>query len=221
MPKAATPKSLTDAPRVKVGVFDMDGILRGKIMSRNKFASALKDGFGFCDVVLGWDVDDQTYDNATFTGWHTAFPDARVRLLPTTRRDIPDEPDTPLALCEFVGDAEAVCPRGLLRRVLARAKKMGFSVRAACEFEFFLFEETPHSAREKGFRNLRPIYSRIFRLFDFAQFDARRIAPRIDGVLRKNANAAGRPAHRKRGGRFGGGVGGLRRAGSRGSSGAV
>ena len=162
MPKANLPKSLTDAPRVKVGVFDMDGILRGKIMSRNKFASALKDGFGFCDVILGWDVDDQTYDNATFTGWHTAFPDARVRLLPTTRRDIPDEPDAPLALCEFVGDAEAVCPRGLLRRVLARAKKMGFSVRAACEFEFFLFEETPHSAREKGFRNLRPISPGFF-----------------------------------------------------------
>ena len=39
---------------------------------------------------------------------------------------------------------------------------MGFSVRAACEFEFFLFEETPHSAREKGFRNLRPITPRIF-----------------------------------------------------------
>ncbi len=37
---------------------------------------------GFCDVVLGWDSNDQQYDNITFTGWHTAFPDAPVRLLP-------------------------------------------------------------------------------------------------------------------------------------------
>ena len=40
---------------VKVGAFDIDGILRGKYMSRAKFESALESGFGFCDVVLGWD----------------------------------------------------------------------------------------------------------------------------------------------------------------------
>ncbi|MBM3572944.1 MAG: glutamine synthetase, partial [Alphaproteobacteria bacterium] len=39
---------------VKVGVFDMDGVLRGKYMARDKFFSALENGFGFCDVVLGW-----------------------------------------------------------------------------------------------------------------------------------------------------------------------
>ena len=48
---------------VKVGVFDIDGILRGKYVSRAKFLSALENGFGFCDVVLGWDSNDQLYDN--------------------------------------------------------------------------------------------------------------------------------------------------------------
>ena len=38
---------------VKVGAFDIDGILRGKYMSRAKFDSSLDSGFGFCDVVLG------------------------------------------------------------------------------------------------------------------------------------------------------------------------
>ena len=38
---------------VKVGVFDVDGILRGKYISKAKFFSALDNGFGFCDVVLG------------------------------------------------------------------------------------------------------------------------------------------------------------------------
>ena len=32
---------------IKVGIFDMDGILRGKYMKREKFVSALKGGFGF------------------------------------------------------------------------------------------------------------------------------------------------------------------------------
>ena len=140
---------------VKVGVFDMDGILRGKYISRDKFDSALKDGFGFCDVVLGWDSNDQLYDNVQYTGWHTAYPDADVRLLPETLRELPMEEDTPFMLAEFTGKAEAICPRGTLRRVLQRAEDMGFLANAACEFEFFLFEENPHSVREKGYRNLK------------------------------------------------------------------
>ena len=40
---------------VKVGVFDIDGIMRGKYMSKDKFLSSLEKGFGFCDVVVGWD----------------------------------------------------------------------------------------------------------------------------------------------------------------------
>jgi glutamine synthetase len=142
---------------VKVGVFDIDGVLRGKYMGREKFFSALEKGFGFCDVVLGWDSNDQLYDNVKLTGWHTAYPDASVRVLPETCRPVPAEGDMLMFLGEFDGKAEACCPRGVLRRVLKRADDMGFSVRAAAEFEFFVFEETPHSVREKGYRNLRNI----------------------------------------------------------------
>src|ERR1700687_5549620 len=105
-------------------------------MSRDKFFSALDGGFGFCDVVLGWDSNDQLYDNVTFTGWHTAYPDATVRVLPATRREIPFEPKTALFLAEFIGRAEGVCARGTLRRVLERAANMGYGVAAAAEFEF-------------------------------------------------------------------------------------
>lgn len=144
-------------PVAKVGVFDIDGVLRGKYMAADKFASALEKGFGFCDVALGWDMHDQLYDNVSFTGWHTAYPDALVRLLPETLRRIPFEGGMPFVLGEFSGSAEAICPRSLLRRVLARAADMGFSVKAAAEFEFFVFEETPQSVRAKGYRDLKTI----------------------------------------------------------------
>jgi glutamine synthetase len=140
---------------IKVGVFDGDGILRGKYLRREKFLAALEKGIGFCDVVLGWDSNDQLFDNVKFTGWHTAYPDAAVRLLPETRRDIPFEPKTLLVLGEFAGAAEAVCPRATLRRVLARASDMGYAVSASAEFEFFMFEETPESVRQKGYRHLK------------------------------------------------------------------
>jgi glutamine synthetase len=65
-------------------------------------------------------------------------------------------------LGEFAGAAEAVCPRGALRRVLARAEKLGYSVTASAEFEFFLFSETPDSVRAKGYRDLKPMTPGFF-----------------------------------------------------------
>jgi glutamine synthetase len=141
----------------KVGAFDIDGVLRGKYMHRDKLLSALETGFGFCDVVLGWDSADQLYDNARFTGWHTGYPDVEVRLAPQSARAIPFEDRTLLLLGEFAGPAEAICPRGLLRRVLARAADLGFATRCGFEFEFFVFDETPRTVRERGYRDLRPL----------------------------------------------------------------
>ena len=42
--------------KVKIAVTDIDGILRGKVISFEKFASVAEKGFGFCDVVFGWDA---------------------------------------------------------------------------------------------------------------------------------------------------------------------
>ncbi len=142
---------------VKVGAFDLDGVLRGKYISRDKFISALSSGFGFCDVVLGWDVNDQTYDNIEFTGWHTGFPDANVRILPESCRELPFESGMLFFLGEFVKEAEAICPRAVLRRVIERAEHLGLTAIGAIEYEFFVFEETPHSVREKGYLNMKPM----------------------------------------------------------------
>jgi len=146
-----------DVPHVKVGFTDIDGVLRGKYLSREKFLSVLPKNFGFCDVVVGWDSNDQLYDNVTYTGWHTAYPDAMARVVPETGRAMPLEKDVPFFLAELIGKAEAICPRGLLRRVLAKADALGFKVSAAFEYEFFVFAETPDSVRAKGYRNLQPL----------------------------------------------------------------
>jgi glutamine synthetase len=146
-----------DAEHVKVGVFDIDGIMRGKYLSRDKFLSALEGGFGFCDVVLGWDCQDQLYDNVKFTGWHTGYPDAPVRIIPESCRSLPFEGNEIFFLGEFAPPAEQVCPRGLLRRVLARADDMGYTSYAGFEYEFFVFQETPESVRAKHYRDLTPM----------------------------------------------------------------
>ena len=151
--------------RAKIGGFDVDGVLRGKYVSMEKLRSALHSGFGFCDVIFGWDIADVLYDNAQVTGWHTGYPDAHARLDPLTLRMIPWEPGTAALLADFrddQGGPHPACPRSLLRTVLSRAADMGFSAKLSCEFEFFLFEETPRSLHEKGFSNLTSLTPGMF-----------------------------------------------------------
>jgi glutamine synthetase len=133
-------------------------------MSRSaySFFSALDKGFGFCDVVLGWDSQDQLYDNVSYTGWHTGYPDALVRIIPENCRELPFEEGGLFFMGEFSPPAEELCPRGLLRRVLGRANHMGFKTYAGFEYEFFVFNETPHTVREKNYRNLDPMAPGFF-----------------------------------------------------------
>ena len=162
---AAEARAIVEArglSHVKVGAFDIDGVLRGKYMSTAKFLSALEGGFGFCDVVLGWDSKDQLYDNVQLTGWHTGYPDTEARIVPESCRALPWEDPVLLFLAEFAGPASAVCPRSLLRRVLDRAGDMGYSVYAGFEYEFFVFEETPDSVRDKHYKGLKPITPDMF-----------------------------------------------------------
>jgi glutamine synthetase len=158
--------------RVKVAVADVDGILRGKYMGKDKFLSAAaaepRGGFGFCDVVLGWDMNDQCYDNTTFTGWHTGFPDAQVRLDLSTRRHVPWDGDVPFFLGEFVLQGKTgmephpLCPRQLLRRVLRRAEALGLQVFCGMEFEWFNFAETPASWAAKHHVRPEPLTPGMF-----------------------------------------------------------
>ena len=151
--------------KIKLGIFDVDGVLRGKYINMKKFASALEKGFGFCDVVFGWDIADELYDQPTVTGWHTGFPDAPAKIDGSTFRKIPWEPGTALFIADFEspdGSPYPACPRQLCKTVLNKADAMGFEVKSAFEYEFFLFDETPHTVREKKYENLTPFTPGMF-----------------------------------------------------------
>jgi len=148
---------------VKVGIFDIDGIFRGKYMQADKFLTVLDKGFEFCDVVMGWDSNDQLYDsNVSITGWHSGYSDAPVKIIPDTCRELPLEKNTLLFIGEFAGKVEKVCPRGLLKRVVKKAETMGFAAKMACEFEFFVFNETADSVREKQYQDMTNISPGFF-----------------------------------------------------------
>jgi glutamine synthetase len=144
------------AQKVKVAVSDIDGILRGKYLHIDKFKGAAEPypagGFGFCDVVFGWDSSDQCYDNTSVTGWQHGFPDALARLDLDTARNVPWDDNVPFFIGEFInsdGTPHPLCPRQTLKKVLKRAEKMGVNPMCGMEFEWFNFLENSHSWESK------------------------------------------------------------------------
>ena len=144
------------AQKVKVAVSDIDGILRGKYLHIDKFKGAAEPypagGFGFCDVVFGWDSSDQCYDNNSVTGWQHGFPDALARLDLDTARNVPWDNNVPFFIGEFInsdGTPHPLCPRQTLKKVIQRAAKMGVNPMCGMEFEWFNFLENSHSWESK------------------------------------------------------------------------
>jgi glutamine synthetase len=146
-------------PKVKVAVTDIDGVLRGKYLHKDKFFSAAESGFGFCDVIFGWDINDLAYEGMDFTGWHTGYPDALAALDLSTYRKVPWDNDVPF----FLGDFNLeVCPRTLLRKVKDEAKKLGYEASFGQEFEWFNFRETTEDLNARNFNNPTPLTPGMF-----------------------------------------------------------
>ncbi len=170
IPVAQVLDAVKNAPgnRVKVAVSDIDGVLRGKYLHKEKFLSAVDGGFGFCDVVFGWDMMDACYDNTIMTGWHKGFPDALARLDLGTMRTVPWDGNVPFFLGDFVAQRDGsevplpICPRQVLKRVLKRAERLGVVPMCGMEFEWFNFRETPQSWAAKQGVGPTPITPGMF-----------------------------------------------------------
>ena len=142
-----------------------NGILRGKYVHKDKFLSAAQGGFGFCNVVFGWDSSDVCYDDAKYTGWHSGYPDALARIDLGTYRRVPWDDNVPFFLADFEdgsGKPLGVCPRQLLKKVVARAEAAGLTPSCGMEYEWFNFKETPASLAEKGGVDPQPMTPGMF-----------------------------------------------------------
>lgn len=154
-----TIKTLQDLPqnKVKFAIPDIDGVLRSKIIHKDKFIEALKGTIGFCDVVYGWDSSDSCYTNSKYTGWHSGYPDAEMSIDLESFRVISWDNDIPFFLGDLNDSKPGVCPKSLLRKISMQAKSMGFYPAFSHEFEWFNFEEKPSELAARNYNNPKPI----------------------------------------------------------------
>ncbi|KAJ3760328.1 hypothetical protein EV361DRAFT_904352 [Lentinula raphanica] len=149
--------------KVKVAGIDVDGVLRGKFMSKDKFLSAASsDGFGFCSVIFGWDIHDTVYSRELLiSNRANGYRDILASIDLSTYRRIPWENDVPFFLVSFLDpdtrEPLVVDPRGILKITSDRAERMQRNCYAGVEYEYFNFKETPLSLAEKKFQNLTPL----------------------------------------------------------------
>jgi glutamine synthetase len=152
--------------KIKFAFADIDGILRGKVIHQKKFIDNLHDGYGFCDVVFGWDSSDAVYDNVKLTGWHTGYPDQQCKIDLSTFRTVPWQDNIPFFLGDFSkvnnGEDLSACSRSLLKRIAKQCADMGYHAEFAQEFEWFNFKETPQSLNEKNFTNMESLTPGMF-----------------------------------------------------------
>lgn len=132
------PSILEKDTKVKVAGADIDGMLRGKLMSKNKFLSIAKEGFGFCSVIFGWDMHDQTYfKELKISNAENGYRDIiAVPDLGSFRR-IPWEDNVPFFLVSFMdpdkqGPVDS-CGRGLLKTVCDKMEQQRMCAMAGGE----------------------------------------------------------------------------------------
>src|SRR6201986_4428661 len=129
------PQILQADVSVKVAGIDVDGVLRGKLMAKKKFLSIAKDGFGFCSVIFGWDMHDQTYiRELKISNKENGYRDIIAIPDLSSFRRIPWEDDVPFFLVSFYdpdsGEPVSACPRGLLKTALEKLQKKGLGAMA-------------------------------------------------------------------------------------------
>ena len=145
-----------DVDHVTVALSDLQGLLRGKYMARDKFLGALDHGFGMPPVIFVLDPTDVIMEIPRWSDETARFHDGVVKIIPETLREIPWEPAhrNLFVLVGLTGDDDVICPRALYERVAKKAADMGFRPFHACELEYTLFDETAMSAYKKGYKNL-------------------------------------------------------------------
>lgn len=122
-------KIVANDHKIKVAGIDCDGVMRGKIMSKDKFLSSIEKGFGMSSAIFGWDMHDVTYmREVSITSAKDGYRDFIAEIDLNSMRRLPFEDNIPFFLLRFILDGKPVCAdgRGLVRSMVQSLAHAGF-----------------------------------------------------------------------------------------------
>jgi glutamine synthetase len=149
-----------DIDTVIVALADPFGRLVGKRFRADIFLdSVAKHGTHGCNYLLTVNLDMDPLDGFKVANWAAGFGDFALQPDLETLRVIPWQAATAMVICDHKkhdGSLVDESPRSVLRRQIASLKQQGLTCFCASELEFYLFNQTYHSAFASGYRDLQP-----------------------------------------------------------------
>jgi glutamine synthetase len=128
---------------IEVAWSDPFGHAAGKRIPARDFLGRARGGFAFCEAALAWNADATVVEAVRQTNWENGYPDVHAVPDLTTFRLLPWRAGVGHVVSDIRrpgGAASPLDPRGVLRRVLERLARLGYTAKVGVELEFYLLE---------------------------------------------------------------------------------
>ena len=185
---------------VIVAFSDIYGRYMGKRFNAAFFIdNAIQEGTHACKYLLTVDMEMAVIEGYRFANWETGFGDFHLVPDLSTLRQLSWLDGTALVICDVCeNDSHELVdlvPRSILRGQIKQAAAMGFSVKAASELEYYLFENTYREIAEQGYQHLKPSgwYIEDYHIFQGTRNE------HFHGTCRKHLNSSGVPVENSKG----------------------
>ena len=143
---------------VIVGFTDMQGRLTGKRVSARLFVEEIAEhGSECCNYLLTVNVDRDTVQGYTISGWEKGYGDMVMRPDLDTLRKVPWLPGSALVTADLQwldGSPVAQSPRQILQAQMDRLAERGWTPFVGTELEFLVFDTPFRQAWDQGYRDL-------------------------------------------------------------------
>ena len=145
---------------VVLAMTDMQGRLQGKRFDAEAFVGDIAaHGAEACNYLLAVDMEMATLSGFALTSWESGYGDFVLQPDLATLRPMPWLEGTVFCVADVMhhdGSPVVESPRQILRAQLERLAERGWNAQIGSELEFVLFRESYDTARDKGYRDLKP-----------------------------------------------------------------
>ena len=188
-----------DIDTVLVCFVDMQGRLIGKRFHANFFIDSGYAETHSCDYLLANDIAMEPVPGYESASWESGYGDFSLKPDMSTLRKLPWLEGTALVLCDVMNHHTHTdiphSPRAMLRKQIRNMEALGMQAFVASELEFYLFDETYDSVREKSYSGLNTAghYIEDYHIFQTTKEEA------VMRAIRNGLEGAGIPVENSKG----------------------
>ncbi len=178
---------------------DMQGRLMGKRFHAQFFVDSAWRETHSCNYLLATDMEMETVSGYKSTSWEAGYGDYVMKPDLSTLRRTPWLEGTAMVLCDVLDHHTHAdvphSPRAILKKQVARLDALGMMAYMASELEYFLFDDSYESSREKSYRNLKTAsaYNEDYHIFQTTKEEG------VTRAIRNGLQAAGIPVECSKG----------------------